>query len=225
MIECSKSHLSIVRSMTSHTTFSKGGLAGIPFTGSTGFGAFSHHVPEDGHCFVLMAPHIGIDGKGNLGQYDRFGQVSAGAACGAAIGALCHCRDKQSLPDLAAADTDYQMSYIIHKVHESAEVDGFTSKTTDDENGVQARLARRMHTVASSMLEKIVNTSFGGDSSTLVILTGIQINMPEPHTDYFQPLSFYVLDKKMNKEDWFQSTFGANPAKVVPTSDEHGDWA
>ena len=36
--------------------FHLGGLAGVPFTGKTGFGAYSGHVGEKGHCFVLQAP-------------------------------------------------------------------------------------------------------------------------------------------------------------------------
>jgi hypothetical protein len=40
--------------------FHMGGLAGIPFTGKTDFAAFSHHVPDSGHCFILMAPQIGM---------------------------------------------------------------------------------------------------------------------------------------------------------------------
>lgn len=50
--------------------FHMGGLAGIPFTGKVGFGAFSHHVPDgDGHCAILLAPHIGIDDRGKFGIY------------------------------------------------------------------------------------------------------------------------------------------------------------
>lgn len=33
--------------------FHMGGLAGVPFTGKTGFTAFSHHVP-DGRTFYLI---------------------------------------------------------------------------------------------------------------------------------------------------------------------------
>ena len=36
--------------------FHLGGLAGVPFTGKTGFGAYSGHVGQRGHCFVLQAP-------------------------------------------------------------------------------------------------------------------------------------------------------------------------
>ena len=67
--------------------FHLGGLGGIPFTGKTGFGAFSHHIPDDGHIFILFAPHVGISETLQVGKYTREGQsCREGAACGAAIG-------------------------------------------------------------------------------------------------------------------------------------------
>lgn len=47
--------------------FSLGGLAGIPFTGKTGWSAFSAHVPLDGNIVLMFAPHVGIDKDGNVG--------------------------------------------------------------------------------------------------------------------------------------------------------------
>ncbi|CAB9500553.1 Inherit from NOG: Low-co2 inducible protein [Seminavis robusta] len=185
--------------------FHLGGLGGIPFTGKTGFGAYSHHVPEGGHCFILLAPHIGLDSGCNFGMYDREGQASAGAACGAAIGALGYCKACKPLPDLTTAQDDYQMSYIIHKVHQCKHE--ILAETTD--NAVQARLAHHMHKVATEMLDKIVSLDFGGPESTLTILTGVQINMPEPMEDYFQPLEFYVKEKNGGDTvDLFEQTFG-----------------
>ena len=53
--------------------FPLGGLAGLPFTGKTGWGAFSSHVPKDGNICVLFAPHVGIDSDGNVGYVTREG--------------------------------------------------------------------------------------------------------------------------------------------------------
>eukprot|EP01032_Pedospumella_encystans_P013319 gene13319-15341_t len=50
--------------------FHMGGLGGIPFTGKTGFAAFSHHVPDDGNLFILFAPHIGISDSGENIHFD-----------------------------------------------------------------------------------------------------------------------------------------------------------
>jgi len=46
--------------------FVMGGLAGVPFTGTTGFAAFKSHVHDDGALFVLYAPHVGISATGTL---------------------------------------------------------------------------------------------------------------------------------------------------------------
>mmetsp|Transcript_17758 Transcript_17758/g.26898 ORF Transcript_17758/g.26898 Transcript_17758/m.26898 type:complete len:341 (-) Transcript_17758:187-1209(-) len=187
--------------------FHMGGLAGVPFTGKTGFGAFSHHVPDAGHCFVLMAPHVGIDDAAQLGKYSRIGQSGGpGAACGAAVGAYkCACSGK-ALPSLTDCDSDYQMTYLIHEVNKVKN----DIQSCGDHNSQQAELVRQCHRIGKDMLDQIVNVDFGSDTSTLVVLTGVQINMPRPFDDYFQPLSFFTLDKKGGETDLFAKTFGSS---------------
>ena len=68
--------------------FPLSGLAGIPFSGKTGWGAFSSHCPKDGNICLLFAPHVGVHRDGTVGKVLRDGQTSASSACGAAIGAL-----------------------------------------------------------------------------------------------------------------------------------------
>ena len=53
--------------------FYMGGLGGLPFVGKTGFKAYSHHVPNDGHILILFAPHVGIAEDGIIGKYCRPG--------------------------------------------------------------------------------------------------------------------------------------------------------
>ena len=67
--------------------FTLGGLGGLPFAGKSGFGAYLHHVPEDGKLLVLFAPHVGIGPLGRVGALQRDGQTSVSSACGAAVGA------------------------------------------------------------------------------------------------------------------------------------------
>ena len=67
--------------------FPLGGLAGFPFTGKTGWAAFSSHCPEDGNIVILFAPHVGVDNTGCVGKVLREGQSHPSSACGAAIGA------------------------------------------------------------------------------------------------------------------------------------------
>lgn len=67
--------------------FPLSGLAGFPFVGKTGWGAFSSHCPENGNIVILFAPHVGIDSNGNVGKIERDGQINASGACGASISA------------------------------------------------------------------------------------------------------------------------------------------
>ena len=65
--------------------FALGGLGGIPFTGRTGWGAFSAHVPEGGNAMVVFGPHVGIDSRGTVGKIERMGQSHSTTCCGAAV--------------------------------------------------------------------------------------------------------------------------------------------
>ena len=67
--------------------FPLSGLGGLPFTGRTGWNAFSSHCPSNGNIVILFAPHIGIDKNGKVGQITRDGQTEPSPSCGAAIGA------------------------------------------------------------------------------------------------------------------------------------------
>ena len=192
--------------------FHMGGLAGIPFTGKVGFGAFSHHVPDGGHCAVLSAPHIGIDDLGCFGAYSRDGQTHSGSCCGAAVGAYVHCRNGKPIPDLAVDPEYYQFNFIINQVHKHMDM-----VVGETENEKQSSLARLMHKIGSDMLEKCVSVDFGDDKSTLVILTGIQINMPRPFDDFFLPIEFYIMKKDGSKEDVFEEAFG--PSILIDEND------
>merc|ERR1719433_874293 len=66
--------------------FPLGGIGCLPFVGKTGFGAFSHHVPEDGNVLVLFGPHVGISKEGEVGKIERRGQPKASTSCGAIVG-------------------------------------------------------------------------------------------------------------------------------------------
>ena len=85
--------------------FNMGGLAGFPFVGKTGFGAFMHHVPDGGHMLIVCASHVGIDAQGNVGKLNRVGMNLESTACGAAIAAYKFC-EKNSDPKLLAKICD-----------------------------------------------------------------------------------------------------------------------
>ena len=72
--------------------FMSGGLAGYPFVGSVGFGAFSSHVATtlDGTLFVTSMPHIGVTEDGRSGRMLRRGKANSltDNTCGAVAGAI-----------------------------------------------------------------------------------------------------------------------------------------
>ena len=98
-------------------SFPLGGLAGIPFTGKTGWGAFTHHIPEQGNIMAMYGPHVGITEDGEVGKVNRPGMKKATTACGASIGAFKHL----TVPHVAKDKDEYhptglhdqQIQYII----------------------------------------------------------------------------------------------------------------
>ena len=51
--------------------FPLSGLGGLPFTGKTGWAAFSGHCVDDGNIILLFAPHVGVDRNGDVGKIYR----------------------------------------------------------------------------------------------------------------------------------------------------------
>ena len=189
--------------------FHLSGLAGIPFTGKTGFAAYSHHIPDDGHLFILFAPHVGISESLQVGKYTRAGQTYEGHACGAAIGALNHCMACKPVPDastLGANPLDYQMNFIISEV--AKHVDSIACE--DNCNDMMAALTQRMYIISRAFMEGIVDiniTDSHGKPVKIAILGGVQINMPRPMSDFFQPLTFEIREKNKPTIDCLERAF------------------
>ena len=102
--------------------FPMGGIGGAPFVGKTGFMAFSHHVPQDGHVVILFGPHIAISEAGELGKYLRIGQCNHLTACGAVLSAF----DAAKKGAVGEHDpNDMQQSWLKAKV--SQQLDAITA--------------------------------------------------------------------------------------------------
>jgi hypothetical protein len=91
--------------------FNLGGLDGFPFTGLTGMGAFSHHIPDNGAGLVFFAPHIGIGAAGVPGQMLRVGQQAPSSCCGALIKAIQSLQQGTIVPGTPAVE-DYQQQTL-----------------------------------------------------------------------------------------------------------------
>jgi len=163
--------------------FPMGGIGGAPFVGKTGFMAFSHHVPDDGHVLIMFGPHISISEEGELGKFVREGQTQDSLSCGALLNAYNDCRDvgKGNFDP-----NDMQQCWIKETILEHI----------DRINAAPEPLPVLLHVAFESIREKllrIVNTHFG--TGRLVLLGGIQINLPAPYADHFQPIFFQVTSQ------------------------------
>jgi len=196
--------------------FNLGGLAGVPFAGKTGFGAFSHHIKDNGDLLVVFAPHVGLghteDGTIEVGKLNRLGQsreYTVGAACGAAKGAFAHCKSGGHVmteSELGSNALDFQMQYIIHEVNKRWK--SIDSKPTEDAK--QAALTYEMYKICKDFVEGIVDAEakcYAGKHARIVVLGGIQVNMPYPMADYFQPLTFMVFEHGKPPVDLLESAF------------------
>mmetsp|Transcript_15231 Transcript_15231/g.23989 ORF Transcript_15231/g.23989 Transcript_15231/m.23989 type:complete len:98 (+) Transcript_15231:2-295(+) len=97
------------------------------------------------------------------------------------------------------------MNFLIHEIGKRmGALQGIA-----DENAKQAELARQTSDIGRGMLNQILSTNFGDESSMLFVFTGIQINMPFDFEDYFQPLSFEVWKKGGSVVNLFNEAFGA----------------
>lgn len=182
-----------------------GGLAGIPFR-TQQVAAMCAAVPEDGHCVVFMAPHLGISEANVLGKsFDEKG-LSEEDAC-VATNALAHCLEGKPIPNLEESSPDtFQMDYIIGEV--SRRLDHLRSIA--GQNARQAELAQQMWDIAKLQLEnQLEKLDLGGRDSKLVVFTGVRINLPGSYdSDYFFPMSFELHLKNGIVLDLFEEAFG-----------------
>jgi len=161
-------------------TFPLGGIGGAPYVGKTGFGAFSHHVPDDGHVLIVFGPHIGISVDGEPGKFLRDGQHKHSTACGAVIAAY-----QQVSSGMAAGSdpSDVEQAWLRGKLRSAC------GEVAASDDPMVALVMKAYKAVEEEMLN-IVNTDFG--SGNLILIGGIQINMPYPLPGYFAPLHFSV---------------------------------
>ncbi len=92
--------------------FNLGGLAGLPFTGITGYNAFTHHVPDGGAALLFIGPHIGFSKKDGWGKIEREGQSESSACCGAIVAALEKLKRQGGIVKKVPGDNDYQEEVI-----------------------------------------------------------------------------------------------------------------
>ena len=133
--------------------------------------------------FILFGPHVGVSKAGVVGKYHRIGQQSESGACGAVLAAYGQCCSGTEMPfDM----DDMQQSWLRQAIGPHCA----ECKTASDPIAAVTKVA---YDCIEQKLMRIVNTNFG--SGKLVLLGGIQINMPEPYDDHFQPKFFKVMSQ------------------------------
>lgn len=149
--------------------FQMGGLAGLPFTGQSGFDAFRSHVPDHGAALLIYASHVGITSNGELGRVVRKGQLQATLSCGSAISAYLHL-EKGGSPD----ELDGQQRYVTSIVAQHRE-------EIEDSAQPMALLPILIYEAIDSEIRELIPTDF---DRPIVLLGGIQINAPVGEIDY-----------------------------------------
>jgi len=192
--------------------FALGGLAGLPFVGKAGFGAYAHHVPDNGKLFIVFAPHVGIDFDGKVGALKRLSQKGVSTACGAAIGAyngiIKEALDKKPLkvdtPFKVQDSFDTQIEYIKTKLR--ARMGGI-----DNAPDPIAFVTYQMYAIVREFVDEVLTASDLLEvAAEICILGGIQINGEKG--DNFMPLLFE--SKKAGSDginDLYAETFGYRP--------------
>ncbi|CAK0864150.1 unnamed protein product, partial [Prorocentrum cordatum] len=162
--------------------FTLGGLGGVPSVGKTGWGAFSHHAPEDGSIFVVYGPHVGISDIGEVGKYNRKGQTGETSACGAFVGAYRQAASWAGERELLERNDAQQQFIRAQLAPLTAGIARAESPMTD--------LALKAFDIVDRQLDDVIDLDALGNGGKLVLLGGIQVNTPRAFPDHFQPMRF-----------------------------------
>ena len=189
--------------------FMSGGLAGYPFVGSVGFGAFSSHVATtlDGTLFVTSMPHIGVTEDGRSGRMLRRGKANSltDNTCGAVAGAI-----NQVVNELSSAPSQDNApfnneNYSFWKLTDilwphKATLSGFTGTTEEIYN---KQMIYATETIRDSAYDYIIANlpaaTTGNTENDVYFLSGIFINS-DVSTGTTQFESYVVVDKVMKYE-------------------------
>lgn len=190
--------------------FSLGGLAGVPFSGKSGFQAYLHHAPDGGKLLIMFAPHVGIDATGKIGALQRDGQVKVSSACGAAVGAYKALQKNlvaASIPDVedAPESFDPQLEFIVKMLQ--PRLSGI-EKAIDPITFVTYQL----YAIIRDKICDCINQTpeLWEYANEIALVGGVMINR-HVGGDFFQPLSFESRTKDetgVKRTDLYEDAFG-----------------
>lgn len=184
--------------------FQSGGLAGYPFVGSVGFGAFASHVTSGGTLFVTSMPHIGVTEDGRSGRMLRRGKADSitDNTCGAVAGAINQVVNVLSAPPSQSNAPFNNENYSFWKLTNilwphKATLSGFRGTSEEIYN---KQMIYATETIRDSAYDYIITNlpaaTTANTENDVYFLSGIFINS-DVNTGTTQYESYVVVDKVM----------------------------
>jgi len=190
--------------------FQSGGLAGYPFVGSVGFGAFASHVAAssatetNATLFVTSMPHIGVTEEGSSGRMLRRGKADStnDNTCGAVWGAINQVVNVLSAPPSQSNPPFDNGNYSFWKLTDilwpyKSTLTGFTGTAEEIYN---KQMIFATETIRDSAYDYIIANlpaaTTANTQNDVYFLSGIFINSDvSSGTTQFE--SYVVVDKVM----------------------------
>lgn len=172
--------------------FIMGGLAGLPFGGTTALTAFLHHIPDQGVGLLVYGPHIGVNQSGTIGKVARPGQAHESACCGSLMGALKALQDPNFVaPDRTNWDEyNLEQTYLISRLADCR--DQIVASAVPEQAVTDAA-----YDIGRDLLLKIIarcQSQFNG--IRLVCIGGVMINTAPDEADWFDLRHTVVIDRE-----------------------------
>ena len=198
--------------------FQSGGLAGYPFVGSVGYGAFASHVATElgGTLFVTSMPHIGVTEDGRSGRMLRRGKADSitDNTCGAVWGAinqvvnvLTQAPSQDNPPFNDGNYSFWKLTDILWPFRET--LSGFTGTSEEIYN---KQMIYATETIRDSAYDYIIANlpaaTTANTENDVYFLSGIFINS-DVSTGTTQFESYVVVDKVMKyvwDDQWYDIT-------------------
>lgn len=166
------------------TPFSMGGLAGFPFSGLTGLGAFTAHIPDNGYAIIVYGPHIGFTKKEKVGFVHRVGQKQESTCCGALKASV------DVLKNDTVGQRDSELDYQQWKLEE---ILSHEEKQILAESDPIIEATEVMYKAIDKRMKKLLEESAGNlNNCKIALVGGVIINTDHDLPDWFDLREFSV---------------------------------
>jgi len=171
------------------SNFNLGGLSGFPFAGNIGFENMALHIPDDGSCFIVYGPHVGVSRTGAVGKVERSGVRQVENCCTSAIAACNHLLVTGEGWEDNTGFTDLQQGAVERLI--APQIDRLTNARDP-----MVELPFALFESQEQLLYEIIQAGSGKVKNNIALLGGIQINTAPEALDYFVPLRFYYMNNR-----------------------------